>query len=81
MLFVARPETPMAKACERGEAYGVEGYRRVSLDELDELYPGEAATTALRRLPQHQHASTHHATLSTVLTLAAALTVVLQGTQ
>ena len=41
MLFVASPETPMAKACERGEAYGVEGYRRVSLDELDELYPGE----------------------------------------
>ena len=31
----------MAKACKRGEAYGVEGYRRVSLDELDELYPGE----------------------------------------
>jgi len=44
MLFVARPETPMAKACERGEAYGVQGYRRVSLDELDELYPGNPMT-------------------------------------
>lgn len=44
MLFVASPGTPMAKACERGEAYGVEGYRRVSLDELDELYPGNPMT-------------------------------------
>lgn len=41
MLFVASPGTNMALACERGEAYGIEGYRRVALDELDELFPGE----------------------------------------
>ena len=43
MLFVASPGTNMAIACERGESYGIEGYRRVALDELDELFPGECA--------------------------------------
>ena len=40
MLFIASPGTNMALACERGEAYGKEGYRRVQLDELEELFPG-----------------------------------------
>jgi hypothetical protein len=47
MLFVASPGTNMAIACERGESYGVEGYRRVSLDELDELFPGACLILAL----------------------------------
>lgn len=44
MLFVASPGTNMAIACERGEQYGIEGYRRVALDELDELFPGNQMT-------------------------------------
>jgi len=44
MLFVASPGTNMALACARGEAYGEEGYRRVELDELDELFPGNPMT-------------------------------------
>jgi len=54
MLFVATPGTNMAIACERGESYGIEGYRRVALDELDELFPGNPMT-----LPEDTMCWTH----------------------
>lgn len=40
MLFVATEGTPLAKALERGEKHGDSQFRRHSVSELNDLYPG-----------------------------------------
>ena len=42
MLWIASPGTPMAKALEHGESFGVEEFVRRRPEELEALYPGNS---------------------------------------